>query len=183
MDRYRGAGEISQTIEVMFATIDHRRPGFNQCSAQRVGAASGFAPAGTQGDVLQAAAFKAIGAPFDGENGGIGVGENNQPFLALTFGQVINRRQCCVDQQSVAGQQRVEAGARFQCQFVFAIEMHAMTEAAPPRRIDFRAQYAIGDFALEMELFPSQPGFAVQFGWCCFYWRHQALRIGRPALF
>jgi hypothetical protein len=52
---------------------------------------------------------------------------------------------------------------------MFAVEMHAMAEAAPPRCIDFRPQHPIGDFALEVEFFPGQPGFTVQLGGSCFY--------------
>ncbi|MNX86514.1 hypothetical protein D3C86_1184000 [compost metagenome] len=118
---------------------------------------------------MQAAALETVGATFDGEDGGVGVGEDDQPFLALTLGQVIDGRQRGVDQQAVAGQQHVEAGTRFQRQLMLGIEMHAMAEAASPGSIDFGAQHAIGHFAFQMQLFPGQPGFAVQFGGVCFY--------------
>ncbi|MNF81167.1 hypothetical protein D3C84_634270 [compost metagenome] len=153
----------------MLAAIDQRRPGFHQRGAQCVGAASGFAPAGAEGDVLQAAALEAISTAFDREDGRVGVGEDDQAFLALAVGQVIDRRQCRVDQQAIARQQHFEARARFQRQFMLAVEMHAMAEAASPRCIDFRPQHAIGDFTLKMEFFSGQPGFTVQLGGSCFY--------------
>ncbi|MNI34833.1 hypothetical protein D3C73_888340 [compost metagenome] len=181
MDRHRSAGKITEAIQVMLAAIDQGRPCFHQCRAEGVGAADRFAPAGAEGDVLQAAALETVGAAFDGEDGGVGVGEDDQPFLALTLGQVIDGRQRGVDQQAVAGQQHVEAGTRFQRQLMLGIEMHAMAETASPRGIDFRTQDAIRHFAFQVQLFPSQPGFAMQFGGVCFYWRHQALRVIHPA--
>lgn len=99
MDRHRGAREITEAIQVMFAAIDQGRPGFHQRRTEGIGTAYGFAPAGTEGNVLQTAALETIGASFDRENGRLGVGENDQPFLALAFGQVIDRRQCRIDQQ------------------------------------------------------------------------------------
>ncbi|MNZ81063.1 hypothetical protein D3C78_997190 [compost metagenome] len=132
VNRHRGAGKIGEAVEVVFTTIDQGWPRFHQRSAQRIGAASGFAPAGTEGDVLQATALETVGAPFDSENGRIGVGEDNQPFLALTLSQVINGRHRRIDQQAIARQQHFQAGARLQRQFVFAVEVHAMAETAPP---------------------------------------------------
>ncbi|MCY1420911.1 hypothetical protein D9M71_365480 [compost metagenome] len=92
MDWHRSAGKITEAIQVMLAAIDQGRPCFHQCRAEGVGAADRFAPAGAEGDVLQAAALETVGAAFDGEDGGVGVGEDDQPFLALTLGQVIDGR-------------------------------------------------------------------------------------------
>ena len=64
----------------MFAAIDQGWPGLHQGGAEGVSAARGFAPAGAEGDVLQATALEAVGAAFNGEDGGVGVGEDDQPW-------------------------------------------------------------------------------------------------------
>jgi len=65
-----------------------------------------------KGDVLQAAALETVGATFDGEDGGVGIGEDDQPFLALAIDQIVDGRHRRIDQQPIARQQPVETGAR-----------------------------------------------------------------------
>lgn len=153
----------------MFAAIDQRRPGLDQRGTQSIGAARRFAPTGAKGDVLQAAALESVGTSFDRKNGRIGVGEDDQTFLALTLGEVIDGRYRCVDQQSIARQQHIEAGARFEAQFVFAVEMHTVAQAATPRSIDLRTQHTSGHLTLQMQLLPGEPGLGLRLGIGGFY--------------
>ncbi|MNP58335.1 hypothetical protein D3C76_1532430 [compost metagenome] len=90
MDRHRSAGKITETIQIVFAAINLYCARLHQCRAQRIGAACRFAPAGAQGDIIEPAALEFIGTAFDGEDGGIGVGQDDQAFLALARLEVVD---------------------------------------------------------------------------------------------
>ncbi|MNQ93346.1 hypothetical protein D3C85_1088070 [compost metagenome] len=110
MDRYRGAGKITEAIQVVLAAIDLYRARFHQCRAQCIGAACRFAPARAQGDIVQATALERVGTAFDSENGSIGVGQDNQAFLALARLEIVDLGCRRIEQQAIAGQQHIEAG-------------------------------------------------------------------------
>ncbi|MNP08291.1 hypothetical protein D3C76_1003520 [compost metagenome] len=176
-DRHRGAGEAAQAFQIVLAAVDLRRPPFHQRRAEGIGAARRLAPAGAWSNVGQATALQVIVRPFDGKDGGVGVGEDDQAFPALALQQVVQLRRGGVQQQAVVGQQHLGPGAVVQPLFDAAGTIQAMVEAAPPGSVDFLAQHAGGQFAFALQLFTGAQCFAQEIVIHCSCNGHASLQV------
>ncbi|MNO77089.1 hypothetical protein D3C76_681870 [compost metagenome] len=116
----------------MLAAIDLRRPPFHQRRAQRIGAARRLAPAGALGDVGEAAALQLFARTFHGEDGGVGIGEDDQTVLALALMQIVQLGGGGIQQQAVVGQEDFRLGAVVQHLLGATVAVQAMFTAAPP---------------------------------------------------
>ncbi|MNN28737.1 hypothetical protein D3C81_1423160 [compost metagenome] len=141
---YRSAGERAEAVEVMFAAVDQRRPAFDHCRTDGIGATQRLAPATARVQVAQAFAAEHMGLTFDSQHVGLGVTEDDDASLALARDQVVQFGGDGVDQQAVALQQHAQVVALLQAQAdLLALQaVQAMAQAAAPGGIDLVAQHA-----------------------------------------